>query len=168
MREFDKAGSHLASFQAKLCEASLQEECSSPIFLRRLFKSRWIESLDNGDPDLLPLDVDRALRELNEEYGGPSSYGQIRYSKDELFWIGWFYRYIAYTRQVSTLLVYHYIKPDYLRDRYYVYHTQSEEWGFARILENLHLSEEDFDYNARLKRAMRNYYKKLGCILVDK
>lgn len=160
MRPFDQKGSHLAIFQAKLCAASLKEECSSPIFLRRLFKSEWIRSLDEKDPDLLPLDVDRALRELNEEYG-PSSYGQIRYNEDELYWIGWFYRYIAYTREVSSALVYHYIKPNYLRSLYYVYHTQSEEWGFARILDNLHLSEEDFDYNARLKRAIRNYYKNL-------
>ena len=51
-REFDSEGLRLASFQAKLCEKSLEFECeSSPVFLRRLMKSSFIEKVDEGRND---------------------------------------------------------------------------------------------------------------------
>lgn len=155
IREFDQEGLRIATFQARLFEESAAKaSCSSPIFLRRAMKSDYMDHVDHRPSWLLSLDTDEAFSRLEEEYG-PSDYGHIKYSPNELHWIGWMYRYICYTRNATSRIVYSLIKPDYLKKVYYVYHTQSEEWAFSRMLESLGLSEDDFDINQRLKKAMR-------------
>jgi len=157
-RAFDSEGLCIASFQAHVFESSLtKQSASSKIFIRRYCKSLFAEKIDHGNSCMLSLDVDEAFRELEDQYG-PSEYGQIRFGKEELFWIGWMYRYIAYTRGVSTEFVYSYLKPDAFRRVYYAYHTQDEEWVFARLLEAHGLTEADFDINERFKRAIRRAF----------
>lgn len=56
---------------------------------------------------------------------------------------------------MTSSYVYSLIKPDYLRRVYYVYHTQSEEWAFANILESLGLKEWQFDINEVYKAGLR-------------
>ena len=154
-RELDTEGILLASFQAKVCALSLSRvDVSSPIFLRRLMKSDLLMKVDEGNSATLSLDEDEAFAELERQYG-IRSYGKIRYSEGALHWIGWMYRYIAYTRHAPSRLVYRLIKPDYLNSVYPVYHTQDEEWAFARILESRGLTEADFDINERFKALFR-------------
>lgn len=126
-RSFDTEGIRLATFQAELCAASLSQTCVSlPIFMRRLMKSDFLSRVDEGNSATLSLDIDEAFRAIEEQYGA-SNYGKIRYPEKALYWIGWFYRYVSYTRGVSSRLVYRLIKPDYLLRVYPVYHTQDEE-----------------------------------------
>ena len=151
-RVFDTEGIRLATFQGRLCASSLSRvTTSSPIFLRRLMKSDYILKTDEGNSARLSLDEDEAFTELEKQYG-QGTYGKIRYSEEALYWIGWIYRYIAYTRKVYSRLVYRFVKPDYLYSVYAVYHTQDEEWVFSRILASLGLTEADFDINERYKK----------------
>ena len=158
-REFDGEGLLLASFQAKLFEQSLTHtNSSSPVFLRRAMKSDLLRRLDEGNSATMSLDVDEGFAELQKEYG-PSDYGQLRFAPSELYWIGWMYRYIAYTRFVSSRRLYSLIKPAYLRGVYFAFHTQGEEWVIARLLDDLGLTEGDLDANEIVKKGLRERFQ---------
>lgn len=46
-----------------------------------------------------------------------------RYSANELYWIGYLYRYWAYTRECGSKSVYKIIKPGDLKKLYFPYHS---------------------------------------------
>lgn len=151
MREFDHNGRLLAKYQAKIFEKSIGEcGCSSPIFLRRFKQSQVASKIDLSKSSLLTLEPVVALRLINEEFK-ENDYGQIKYQADEMFWMGYIYRYICYTRDCSTRFIFNLIPPNELKRMYYVYHTQSEEYVVRSILEIKNLDEDIFDKNKRVK-----------------
>lgn len=85
---------------------------------------------------------------------GRTDYGRIKYSMETLFWIGYMYRYIAYTREQSTKLVMNLFKLRQMEGVYYSFHTQSPEWCVGSLLDMNNLSEDVFDNNSRLKRII--------------
>ena len=101
MKEFDHEGLILAEFQGKLFEKSYELNCSSPIFFRRFLHSELLKQLDKNRSSAFSLDVNEGISLIVEQYGD-SKYGQTKYSKSALFWIGYMYRYISYTREEYT------------------------------------------------------------------
>lgn len=153
MRKFDSFGLHLAEYQGKIFEESLKRmDCSSLIFLRRFKLSRLANQLDHASQNIL-FDVNVAYEQLNEQFPA-SNYGKEKYSPEALYWLGYIYRYICYTRDISTRLLFKIIPPQKLIANYYVYHTQSEEWVFERILDLTEKDEDYFDKNKRLKKFL--------------
>lgn len=162
MREFDRDGLDVASFQGQLFEESLDYcETSSPIFLRRFFRSRYAEMVDNTPVAIQPLFVPDAFEEIEKQYG-KSSYGKIRYNRNAMYWLGYITRYICYTRQVSSRLFYHLFDVKKIYSLYEAYHTQSEEWCVARILELFGYDEKTLDMHERLKSILRKRYHELS------
>ena len=84
------------------------------------------------------------LERIDEEYG-PSNYGRVRYNSEELYWIGYIYRYYSYTYNKSSLQAYKTVKPKELRQFYLPYHTMSPEQAIERILEAHNLIHNDED-----------------------
>ena len=146
MREFDHNGFLLAEYQAKLFEKSADLNCSSPVFLRRFLHSDLVNILDENDSTILPLDVNEGIESIMKQFGD-TSYGKIKYSKDSLFWMGYMYRYIAYTREQSTSFVMNLFKHQQMNEVYYSFHTQGLEWCISNLLELNNLPEEYFDKN---------------------
>ncbi|MBO4367498.1 MAG: hypothetical protein J5859_02190 [Clostridia bacterium] len=72
-----------------------------------------------------------------------------------LFWIGYMYRYISYTRETSTKFIMKLFDYRQMNDVYYSYHTQDPEWCVRSLLEINHLTENVFDNNLRLKEIIR-------------
>ena len=160
MREFDLNGLRLAEYQAKLFEASVDRfNCSTAIFLRRFLHSDLLETLDKNNSAILNLYVPDGLDSIEEQFG-PSNYGKVKFSKDSLFWIGYLYRYISYTRDISTRVLFKTFSYTKLNELYYVYHTQDIEWAISNILQLHNLTEDFFDKNYRLKKFMYEYYFK--------
>ena len=160
MREFDLNGLRLAEYQAKLFEASVDRfNCSTAIFLRRFLHSDLLETLDKNNSAILNLYVSDGLDSIEEQFG-PSNYGKVKFSKDSLFWIGYLYRYISYTKDISTRVLFKTFSYTKLNELYYVYHTQDIEWVISNILELHNLTEDFFDKNYRLKKVMYEYYFK--------
>ena len=156
MREFDLNGLRLAEYQAKLFEYSVDRfECSSSIFLRRFTHSNLLKQLDKNESSLISLDVNAGLQEIENQFG-KSNYGKVKFSKDTLFWIGYLYRYISYTRNIETPLLMSFFSYKQLIELYYVYHTQDIEWCVRNLLELNNLTEDIFDKNFRLKKAIEN------------
>ena len=89
------------------------------------------------------------------EQFGDISYGKVKYSKSSLFWMGYMYGYIAYTREQSMGIVMKLFKHQQMNDVYYSFHTQGLEWCISNLLELNNKSKEYFDNNYRLKQVMK-------------
>ena len=154
MREFDHNGLLLAEYQGKLFEKSHELSCSSGIFIRRFLHSDLLEVLDTNDSSGLSLDVAEGMAGIIEQFG-PSEYGNEKYAAGALFWIGYMYRYISYTRQQSTKFVMSLIGHKQMNDVYFSFHTQDSEWCVKNLLELNNLTENIFDNNLRLKEIIK-------------
>ena len=143
MRAFDEIGLKLSRMQAELFVLSASKlECSSPIFLRRFMLSKVAARMDQDGFLYESCTVDGILQEIEEEFGA-TNYGKEKYSTEELYWIGYLYRYWCYTYEKSSKQVYKLMKPKELRGLYYPYHSLDPAQAIERILESKNLGEED-------------------------
>lgn len=143
MKVFDDTGLKLCRMQAEVFVLSASElSCSSPVFLRRFMMSQVASRMD--EPSFLyeSCSEHRILEEVNEEYG-KTAYGQEKYSTEELYWMGYLYRYWCYTYEISSKQVYKWIKPKELRQLYYPYHSLDPASAIERILEAKEIREEE-------------------------
>ncbi len=144
IKKIDSDGIYLCEMQAKTFELSIDTmDCSSEIFIRRTMNSDIIKLLDTGGifvTNLMPKDL---LERVTEQYGY-SNYGSTKYTHNEMYWIGYMYRYFAYTYDLSSAQAYHFIKPKELRSVFLPYHTLDPSQAIERILEakNLLTNEE--------------------------
>ena len=144
MKSIDRDGLILCDIQAKSFELSLSSTgCSSEVFIRRFMYSEVAILMDNLsflDTNLQAKDV---LGSIDEEFG-KTEYGSVKYSANEMHWIGYIYRYFAFTCEKSSKQVYKIIKPKELRDLYLPYHTMDPSKAVDMILEakGLALDEE--------------------------
>lgn len=152
MKKFDHNGLIIAEYQGKLFEKSEEMNCSSPIFIRRFLHSELLKRLDNNVS--IPLDVNEGIQSILEQFGD-SSYGKEKYSKAALFWMGYMYRYIAYTREQATSYIMKLFNHKQMNSVYYSYHTQDPEWCIESLLNLNDISEDIFDNNSRLKSIIR-------------
>lgn len=158
MKKIDENGLKLCKMQADLFVTSGKEmECSSLIFMRRFMNSKVAKRMDTGNFLFEACDVNQIIDEINIEFGR-SSYGKEKYTEDELYWMGYLYRYWSYTHQKNSKQIYKIIKPKELRSLYYPYHSLDPEQAIERILEAKGLAEEDFI--ARGVKIMREVMKK--------
>ena len=155
MRQFDHNGLLLAEYQGKLFEKSTGLDCSSAVFIRRFLHSDLLKKLDTNNPSSLPLDISEGMNSILAQFGD-TDYGRVKFSGSAMFWIGYLYRYISYTRETSTRLIMKLFPYRQLNNLYYSYHTQDPEWCIQNLLELNHLTEQIFDSNFRLKEAIRN------------
>ncbi|XME04118.1 antitoxin [Lachnospiraceae bacterium C1.1] len=92
----------------------------------KLFDNMSLLQSNLQDTDIFSL--------IDEEYG-PSDYGSVKYTLNELYWIGYIYRYFAYTYDKTSVQVYKIIKPKELRGLFLPYHTMDPAQAIDRILE---------------------------------
>ena len=154
MKKFDHNGLLLAEYQGKLFEKSVDLDCSTAVFLRRFLHSDFVKKMDKNDASSLTLDVNEGMQSIQNQFG-KSDYGKVKYSKDALFWMGYMYRYISYTREIRTRFLMELLDYRQMNDVYYSFHTQDPEWCIQSLLEINHLTESVFDNNYRLKKIIR-------------
>ena len=138
MKKIDNDGLLLCEMQAKAFELSCKlQNTSSEIFIRRYMNS---EVAKQQAADLLVL--------IDEEYG-KSEYGSVKYSPNELYWIGYIYRYYAYTYDKTSKQVYKIVKPKELRGLFLPYHTMDAVQAIDRILEAKGFANDNIDEEKR-------------------
>lgn len=158
MRKIDEIGLKLCIIQANVFAASVTEtDCSSLIFIRRFMNSQVAQRMDVGGFLFEACDVNQIFDEINTEFGD-SSYGKEKYAESELYWVGYIYRYWAYTYQKTSRQIYKIIKPRELYGLYYPYHSLDPAQAIERILEAKGISEEDL--TTRGVKIMRNIMKR--------
>ncbi len=135
MKSIDSYGLRICAFQAGLFEKSVSNlDCSSKIFIRRFMYSDLASRMDSDGYYFDATGIEDAFDELERQYG-ITKYGKLKYSADEMHWIGYIYRYWAYTHEKSSKQLFKYIKPEKLRDLYFPYHSLDPAQAIGRILE---------------------------------
>lgn len=158
MRKIDEIGLKLCKMQADVFSASAKEtECSSQIFMRRFMNSQVAQRMDLGGFLFEACDTNHIIDEINTEFG-KSAYGKEKYYEEELYWIGYIYRYWSYTYQKTSKQIYKFIKPKELRGLYYPYHSLDPAQAIERILEAKGVEEGDLI--AKGVKIMRDIMKK--------
>ena len=143
MRKMDDIGFKLCKAQADLFVSSLTlTECSSAVFLRRFMNSNVAKRMDKGSFLFESSTTESIMEELNEEFG-ETNYGTTKFSENELFWMGYLYRYWCYTYEKTSRQVYRIIKPTELRTLFFPYHSLDTAAAIERILEAKKCREED-------------------------
>ena len=135
MRGMDGYGLKICAFQAELFERSLDRlECSSKIFIRRFMYSDLAARLDSNGFIYESGGIEDAFDELDRQYG-TTAYGRQRFGMEEMHWIGYIYRYWAYTYGDSSKHLFKFIKPEELCGLYFPYHSLDPAQAIERILE---------------------------------
>ena len=135
MRKISKDGVLLCTLQAETFEKSVEKmDTSSEIFIRRFMKSEIAKRFDNESILESNIQANDILELINEEYG-ISNYGSVKYTKNEMFWIGYIYRYFAFTYNMTSAQIYKIVKPKELRDLFLPYHTMDPAQAIESILE---------------------------------
>lgn len=163
-REMDQVGLLLCDVQGKIFEQSVtSEECSSSIFIRRYMNSKFVSRMDNLTFINESMTVEEIFEELDIEYG-KTSYGKIKFSVNEMYWIGYIYRYLSYVYQIDSKNAYKIIKGTELRHLFFAYHSLDPMNAIDRILEaksivldkdNHQLTKEGVEILRRIKRAKK-------------
>ncbi|MBO5035373.1 MAG: antitoxin [Oscillospiraceae bacterium] len=169
MKKIDEEGLKLCALQADVFENSLEAmECSSPIFIRRFMNSRVASRMDRRGFMLGVCDTVHILDEVDSQYG-PTAYGKERYGREELYWLGYLYRYWAYTYEKSSKQVYKQMKAKDLRKLYYPYHSLDPAQAIERILEGSGSKEEDYtEKGVKIFRKILEREKKAETIRTGK
>ena len=158
IRSIDKDGLILCTLQAEAFESSVDEvETSSEIFMRRFLNSDVSKEIDNKYILSTNMRPDDIIDRIDEQYGR-SSYGSVKYSKNEMYWIGYIYRYFCYTYGFSSAQAYRKIKPKELRSVFLPYHTMDPAQAIERILEAKGIHPErvsDIEWQYRKFKEMR-------------
>lgn len=76
--------------------------------------SKICKSIDDGGILQTNMNDYDVVERVQEQYG-ESQYGSVKYTANELYWIGYIYRYYSYTYELSSIQVYKIIKPKELR-----------------------------------------------------
>ena len=143
MKNMDGYGLKICTFQAELFEKSIDRlECSSKIFIRRFMYSDLAARIDSKGFFYESTGITDAFDEIDRQYG-KSAYGQLKYGTEEMYWIGYMYRYWAYTYEKSSKQLFKLIKPEELRSLYSPYHSLDPSQAIERILEARGVDERD-------------------------
>ena len=135
MKKIDRDGLLLCELQATAFENSIDKmDSSSEIFIRRFMKSNIAKRMDDKSVLDSNLQANDILQLVDEEYG-VSHYGTVKYTHNEMYWIGYLYRYFAFTYELSSAQVYKIVKPKELRGLFLPYHTLDPAQAVERILE---------------------------------
>ncbi len=143
MKKIDNDGLLLCEIQAKAFELSGDaQNTSSEIFIRRFMNSNVAKQLDNMTVLQSNIQAADLLDLIDEEYG-KLEYGSVKYNANELYWIGYIYRYYAYIYGKTSKQVYKNVKPKELRGLFLPYHTMDPAQAIDRILEAKGLVNDD-------------------------
>lgn len=104
--------------------------------------SKICKSIDDGEILQTNMNDYDVVERVQEQYG-ESQYGSVKYTANELYWIGYIYRYYSYTYELSSIQVYKIIKPKELRELFLAYHTLDPSQAIERILEAKNILHDD-------------------------
>lgn len=156
MKKINRDGLLLCDLQAKTFESAVDRtSVSSEIFIRRFMNSKIAKAMDNES--ILQTNIhEKDILDMIEEQYGKSEYGSTKYTHNEMFWIGYLYRYFCCTYEFSSVQVYKIVKPKELRGLFLAYHTMDPSQAIERILEAKGLL---FDEETEIRRQFEIFKK---------
>ncbi len=158
----------LCQAQAKIFEASvIKTTYSSPIFIRRFVYSSIATSFDDK-VYLYRFDAMEEVFDIIDKEFGKSNYGEIKYSPDQMFWIGYIYRCLCLKYNLSSKSVYKLFNAKEIIKYYNIYHTFDIVDAAERMIENINYDNSPNNEKA-YKVAKRLFYtEKLKTLIGQK
>lgn len=134
MKEFNSEGLRLCEFQAALFEKSLDNTAlSSPAFIKAFMNSALATHVDSPFFFNEDLTAEKILEEINSKYCNYKT--QKKYSAEQMYWMGYLYRYWSFVYELSSKTVFSYIPSTELVGLYEAYHTLDCSAAIERIIE---------------------------------
>ena len=147
----------LCQAQAKIFEESVSKTSySSPIFIRRFAYSSIAKSFDDKVFLYRSETMGDVFDILDEEFG-ESHYGEIKYSPDQMFWIGYIYRCICIEYILSSKSFYKLFNAKEIIKYYNIYHTFDIVDAAERMMESIDYDNSSIQEKA-YKVAKRLFY----------
>lgn len=135
MKHMSQEERELCAWQAGVFEASVTASAdSSAVFVRRFMRSDIAKRMDSGAYAAVATQPKAAVREVDAPYRN-EGYGSEKYSRNEMYWMGYFYRCFCCVTGKSSKETYRYIGARELRGLYYPYHSLEAEQAVERVLE---------------------------------
>lgn len=142
----------LCEFQGKIFEESAEKyTTSSAVFVRRYMNSAYAARMDQAGFIDRPTDKEEAFASLDAQYG-TSNYGSEIYPPDELYWMGYIYRYWTLICEISSKAVYRICNVRELHNVYYAYHSMDPLAVVRRLME---AKEQPLEEDSQLEKAVK-------------
>ena len=160
MKPLDSIDIILCRLNAKLFEESVKKtRYSSPVFIRRFMMSTLAKSFDKKVYLFLSTSSEECFDMLDEEFG-ESTYGTKKYTKDQMFWIGYIYRVIALKYNLSSKAVYKLFNAEKIIKYYNIGHTFDVVDFAERMMESIHYdTSSNEEKTLKLMRKLWNEEK---------
>ena len=151
----------LCDLQGMLFEQSLSLKCSSSIFIRRFMNSNLAKRFDNAGILNENKDYQDMLEDLNSEYSSELS-GSKQFGLNELFWIGYIYRYWQILYKSTSKSIYKVCNSEEMRKLFFMYHTLDPEKAVKMILEAKNIDTAS-DFTGKGVTILRKIRAKRSC-----
>ena len=136
MTKFDEIGLNLCELQANLFVESLKYDISSYQFIKKYMFSEAASLMD--DKKFFSLSTKGFSFEIDSK-----AKGNIKINSSILYWVGYIYRYWAYTYGISSKEIYKIISGKELCLLYEPYHTLDPAMAIERIYESKNITKKD-------------------------
>ena len=148
MREFDHAGYILADYQGRIFRDSVEQTDYSSFTFFKLYKnSNFLKRFDMNLDYLETFMTSDAFVSLNDQFNCLEKEKDNKFEKESMYWLGYLYRYISYTREVSTKKIMDVLPPFDLITRHHLYYLEDIEENIKSMLETFKLDESAFHKN---------------------
>ena len=158
MKPLDSIEIKLCQLQAKIFEESVTKtKYRSDIFIRRFMLSKLASSFDNKSYLFQSISIEESIEMIDSEFG-KSSYGKVKYTKDQMFWIGYIYRCIAIKYNLTSKVVYQLFNANEVIKYYNIGHTFDPADMAERMMDSIHYDNSS-NYEKSLLLMKKLMYK---------
>ena len=148
MKVLDFNERKLCQIQGKVFEESIKKaECSSLVFIRRFMQSSLSTKFDDYSFLVMALDINDCFCEIENEYGA-STYGKIKYSENEMFWIGYIYRALSIIYKLPSREIFKLFNAKKIITYYNIHHTYDIEQAAEKMMESINYHTPDLEKDA--------------------
>ncbi len=125
----------LCDIQGRLFELSVEKGFDSESFVKQFMESNVAKELDSSYNRMQWSGEEYLLEELEDECGDSLKRGGKIATKDEIYWIGYIYRYWHYYNDETSKKIYKQAPYERMRINYLMFHTMAPEMAIDDLIE---------------------------------
>ncbi len=125
----------LCDIQGRLFELSVEKGFDSESFVKQFMESNVAKELDSSYNRMQWSGEEYLLEELEDECGDSLKRGGKIATKDEIYWIGYIYRYWHYYKDETSKKIYKQAPYERMRINYLMFHTMAPEMAIDDLIE---------------------------------
>ena len=135
MRQLDSDGFLMCKIQGRIFEKSVDVlDCSSPIFIKNYMLGDIARSMDILAFLNTTISDERILDDMKD-----ISYGTTKYTSEEMYFIGHFYRYVSYIYEIDSKKIFKMIPGRILKRYAFVGTTIGDDKALHEIINDYHI-----------------------------